>query len=59
MYEVGHNTVTFIIDKNGNKRLVYTGSDWSTADFMEDLSYLLHDDSSTEATSDEQSDHGH
>ena len=59
MYEVGHNTVTFIIDKNGNKRLVYTGSDWSTADFMEDLSYLLHNDSSTEATSDEQSDHGH
>ena len=59
MYEVGHNTVTFIIDKNGNKRLVYTGSDWSTADFMEDLSYLLHNDSSTEATSDVQSDHGH
>ena len=61
MYEVGHNTVTFIIDKNGNKRLVYTGSDWSTVDFMEDLSYLLHDDSSAsaEGTSDEQSEHEH
>lgn len=41
MYLVGHNTVTFIIDKDGNKRVVYTGSDWSTSDFMADLDYLL------------------
>ena len=59
MYEVGHNTVTFIIDKDGNKRIVYTGSDWSTADFMEDISYLLHNDSGSEGTSDEHSEHEH
>ena len=59
MYEVGHNTVTFIIDKDGNKRLVYTGSDWSTANFMEDLSYLLHDDSGAGTTTDEHSEHDH
>ncbi len=41
VYEVGHNTVTFIIDTDGNKRIVYTGSDWSTTDFIEDLEYLL------------------
>ena len=57
--EVGHNTVTFIIDKDGNKRLVYTGSDWSTVDFMEDLQYLLHHDSGADATGDEHSGHGH
>ncbi len=41
VYEVGHNTVTFIIDSDGNKRIVHTGSDWNTADFIEDLEYLL------------------
>ena len=59
MYEVGHNTVAFIIDKDGNKRLVHTGSDWSIADFMEDLDYLLHHDSGAESESDEHSDHDH
>jgi len=48
LYEVGHNTVTFIIDKDGKKRLVFTGSTWSTADFMEDLEHLLHHDSGAE-----------
>ena len=59
MYEVGHNTVAFIIDKDGNKRLVYTGSDWSTADFMEDLEHLLHHDSGAESEGDEHSGHDH
>jgi len=44
VYEVGHNTVTFIIDKNGHKRIVYTGSDWDTSDFIEDLEYLLEEE---------------
>ena len=48
LYEVGHNTVTFIIDKDGKKRLVFTGSTWSTADFMDDLNHLLHHDSGAE-----------
>ena len=59
LYQVGHNTVTFVIDKAGNKRLAYTGSDWSTANFIEDLSYLLHDDSGTEGTSDTNTEHEH
>jgi cytochrome oxidase Cu insertion factor (SCO1/SenC/PrrC family) len=58
MYEVGHNTVTFIIDKDGNKRVVYTGSSWSTANFMEDLEQLLHHDSGVES-SDDHSHHDH
>ena len=41
VYEVGHNTVTFIIDSDGNKRIVHTGTDWTTAEFIEDLEYLL------------------
>ncbi len=59
MYEVGHNTVTYIIDKDGNKRLVYTGSDWSTSHFIEDLTQLLHHDSGAEETTDGHSGHNH
>ena len=58
VYEVGHNTVTFIIDKDGNKRVVYTGSSWSTANFIEDLEQLLHHDSGVES-SDDHSHHDH
>jgi len=58
MYEVGHNTVTYIIDKDGNKRLVYTGPDWSTENFMEDLTQLLHHDTGVEAH-DDHSGHDH
>ena len=57
IYVVGHNTVTFVIDKAGNKRLAYTGSDWSTANFMEDLEHLLNDDLGEEETSDENTGH--
>lgn len=59
MYEVGHNTVTYIIDRDGNKRLVYTGSDWSTANLMDDLTQLLHHDSGVETANDGHSDHNH
>ena len=58
-YEVGHNTVTFIIDKNGKKRLLFKGSDWSTSDFIEDLEYLLHEDTGDSGTSDDHSNHNH
>jgi len=58
MYEVGHNTVTYIIDKDGNKRLVYTGPDWSREYFMEDLTQLLHHDTGVEAH-DDHSGHDH
>ena len=59
MYEVGHNTVTYIIDIDGNKRLVYTGSDWSTANFIEDLTQLLHHDSGATGPSDAHDGHDH
>ena len=59
MYEVGHNTVTYIIDKNGMKRLVYTGSDWSTEYFMEDLTQLLHHDTGVNEVDDGHSGHNH
>ncbi len=58
-YEVGHNTVTFIIDRDGKKRLMFSGSDWSTADFIEDLEYLLHDDEGASGSSDDHSHHDH
>ena len=58
-YEVGHNTVTFIIDKDGKKRLLFSGSDWSTEDFIEDLEYLLHHDAGASGSSDDHSHHDH
>ena len=58
IYEVGHNTMTFVIDKDGKKRLVFTGADWSTEQFMEDLVHLLHHDSGADATEDHSS-HNH
>ncbi len=57
LYEVGHNTVTFIIDKDGKKRLVFTGSTWSTSDFMDDLNHLLYHDDGAEH--DDHSGHDH
>ena len=57
LYEVGHNTVTFIIDRDGKKRVVFTGSSWSTSDFMDDLNHLLYHDSGAEHS--ENSDHDH
>ena len=58
MYEVGHNTMTYVIDKDGKKRLVFTGADWSTEPLMQDLVHLLHHDSGADAA-EEHSDHNH
>ena len=41
-YLVGHSTVTFILDQDGNKRVAWVGSEWSTAEFLEDIQTLLH-----------------
>ena len=57
LYEVGHNTVTFIVDKDGKKRVVFTGSSWSTADFMDDLNHLLHHDSGADHSDHSNHDH--
>jgi len=41
------------------KRLVYTGSDWSTEYFMEDLTQLLHHDTGVNEADDGHSGHNH
>ena len=40
-YDVGHSTVTYIVDNNGNKRVAWVGYDWSTTEFLEDIETLL------------------
>jgi len=39
-YEVGHSTVTFIIDKEQRKRVAYSGITWSVSDFLQDVKTL-------------------
>ncbi len=39
-YEVGHSTVTFIIDKEQRKRVSYSGIMWDVDDFLEDVRTL-------------------
>ena len=58
MYDVKHNTMTYVIDKDGKKRLIFTGTDWSTEQFMEDLVHLLHHDSGAD-TAEGHSGHNH
>ena len=58
MYEVGHQTVIYIIDKDGNKRLVFTGLEYDLEDVMDDLEHLLHHDTGVEAH-DDHSGHDH
>ncbi|MEO2242625.1 MAG: SCO family protein [Candidatus Poseidoniia archaeon] len=40
-YEVGHSTITFILDKQLRKRVAYTGTTWDMAGFVEDLQKLV------------------
>ena len=40
-YTVGHNTVTYIIDRAGNKKIAYVGADWSATEFLEDVQTLV------------------
>ena len=58
MYDVGHGTVIYIIDKDGNKRLVFTGLEYNLEDMMDDLEQLLHHDTGVEAH-DDHSGHDH
>lgn len=39
-YEVGHSTVTFILDKQLRKRVAWTGTAWDLHGFVEDLQNL-------------------
>ena len=47
IYEVGHSTVTFIIDDDGMKRVAWVGSDWSVHGFLEDVYTLMGEDEHT------------
>jgi len=39
-YNIGHSTVTFIIDKNQHKRVAYSGIHWDVAEFLSDVKSL-------------------
>ena len=39
-YEVGHSTVTFIIDKQQRKRVAYSGIHWDVDEFLHDVNEL-------------------
>ena len=39
-YEVGHSTVTFILDKQLHKRVAYSGINWEADEFLHDLKAL-------------------
>ena len=39
-YEIGHSTVTFIIDKEQRKRVAYSGIHWDVGDFLQDVKAL-------------------
>ena len=39
-YEIGHSTVTFIIDKEQRKRVAYSGIHWNVEDFLHDVKAL-------------------
>ena len=39
-YEVGHSTVTFILDKQLRKRVAYSGINWDVDEFLHDLKAL-------------------
>ena len=39
-YEVGHSSVTYIIDKQMRKRVAYSGIYWDADDFLHDVMAL-------------------
>jgi protein SCO1/2 len=41
-YNVGHSTVTFILDQDGNKRVSWSGYDWDAELFLEDLVTMVY-----------------
>jgi len=43
LYEVGHSTVTFILDKQMRKRVAYSGIYWDAEEFTHDVQSLEHE----------------
>ena len=42
-YDVGHTTTTFIIDRNGNKRIAWGGIMWDPGLFLDDIEKLANE----------------
>ncbi len=42
-YEIGHSTVTFIIDKDQRKRVAYSGIHWDVNEFLQDVKALANE----------------
>ena len=40
-YNIGHSTVTFILDKEHNRRIAWTGYNWDHVKFVEDIQLLM------------------
>jgi len=40
-YDVGHSTVTWIVDKEQRKRVAWTGTNWDLDGFVDDLRILI------------------
>jgi len=55
-YSVGHSTVTFILDQDGNKRVAWSGYDWDAEMFLEDLVTMAY---GSNQDSDDHSAHAH
>ena len=41
-FEVGHSTITYILDNELKPRIVWTGDDWHVEDFISDIEELYH-----------------
>ena len=55
-YSVGHSTVTFILDQDGNKKVAWSGYDWDSDLFLEDLVTMVY---GSNQNSDDHSGHAH
>jgi len=42
-YTLGHSTVTYILDKDLNKRLAFAGIGWNADEFLHDVKVLVHE----------------
>jgi len=43
-YTVGHNTITFILDEELDKRIAFLGDDWPAENLVSDINTLLNED---------------
>jgi len=58
-YTVGHNTITFILDEELDKRIAFLGDEWPAEHLVEDISTLLNEDGSRGEGDAHDHDHDH